>query len=132
MKHFLFIIMITFVAVSAHAADVGVSISVGQPGFYGSIDIGDFPRPELINPTPIIIGPPPRHVEYEPLYLVVPPGHAKHWSKHCSEYNACGRPVYFVSEKWYNDCYVPEYRARANKGHQKHKNGNQGHGKGHK
>jgi hypothetical protein len=26
----------------------------------------------------------------------VPPGHAKNWSKHCSRYNACAYPVYFV------------------------------------
>ena len=47
----------TFVmAAPAQAADVGVSISVNQPGFYGRVDIGD-QRPVLIyrkrslNPT---------------------------------------------------------------------------------
>jgi hypothetical protein len=97
-------------ATSVFAADVGVSITVGQPGFYGHIDIGDFPRPRLIYAEPRIIirggpgGP--------PMYLHVPPGHAKNWSKHCSRYNACGRPVYFVQESWYNDVYVPRYRER--------------------
>ena len=38
----------TFVmAAPAQAADVGVSISVNQPGFYGRVDIGD-QRPVLI------------------------------------------------------------------------------------
>jgi hypothetical protein len=32
--------MITLFTDSAQAADVGVSVSVGQPGFYGRIDIG--------------------------------------------------------------------------------------------
>ena len=39
-----------------------------------------------------------------------PPGHAKKWSKHCSAYNACNRPVYFVQDSWYNDTYAPHYR----------------------
>lgn len=94
----------------ATAADVGVSVSVGQPGFYGQINIGDFPRPQLIYPQPMIIQPGPRNVA--PLYLRVPPGHAKHWSKHCREYNACGQPVYFVQEGWYNNVYAPRYRER--------------------
>ena len=48
MKHFIFIVMATAIATSADAATLGVSISVGQPGFYGHIDVGDFPAPELI------------------------------------------------------------------------------------
>ena len=32
-------------AIPAFAADVGVSISVGQPGFYGQINIGNVPPP---------------------------------------------------------------------------------------
>ena len=96
----------------AFAADVGVSISVGQPGFYGRIDIGDVPRPVLINPQPVMIRPLPVGVVRQPLYLHVPPGHARHWRIHCHEYNACGEPVYFVDDRWYNDVYVPHYRER--------------------
>ena len=152
MKQLLFVIMILVAAVSAQAADVGVSISVGQPGFYGHIDIGDFPKPEVIYAKPVVIQPAPPHVVREPMYLRVPPGHAKKWRKHCSEYNACDRPVYFVKDKWYNDVYVPRYqeRERHGKGHgekhdgdrggppergEQHGNGNghghQGHGGGH-
>lgn len=93
------------------AADVGVSVSVGQPGFYGQIDIGNYPRPVLISPQPIVIQR-PVGVVYEPIYLHVPPGHAKRWGSYCGRYNACNRPVYFVQERWYNDVYVPEYRGR--------------------
>jgi len=99
---------IATVSSPASAADVGVSISVGQPGFYGQLNIGGYPQPQLLYPQPVIIQPAPRHAP--PLYLRVPPGHAKHWSKHCREYNACGRPVYFVQESWYNNVYVPRYR----------------------
>jgi hypothetical protein len=112
MKHILFIIMALTFAVSAQATDVGVSISVGQPGFYGQIDIGNFPRPQVIYPQPVVISPVPVGVTQAPLYLHVPPGHEKHWKKHCHKYNACGRPVYFVRNQWYDDVYVPEYQAR--------------------
>ncbi len=139
MKHFLLIIMMTVFAVSAYAADVGVSVSVGEPGFYGRIDIGNAPHPELIYPRPVVIRPAPGYVVEEPLYLHVPPGHEKHWSKHCKKYNACGRPVYFVRDKWYNNVYVPYHREHGkgyDKNHDKkhgnkHDNGDHGHGKGH-
>jgi hypothetical protein len=47
-----------------------------------------------------------------PIYLRVPPGYARHWSRHCHEYHACGVPVYFVQDRWYNEVYVPRYRER--------------------
>lgn len=111
MKRFLFVTALA-ATLPAFAADVGVSISVGQPGFYGHIDIGDFPRPVLVYPTPVVIEPVRVGVVRQPLYLHVPPGHARHWRKHCHEYNACGEPVYFVDDGWYNDVYVPHYRER--------------------
>lgn len=126
-------------AAPAFAGDVGVSISVGQPGFYGHIDIGSFPPPQLLYPKPLIIQRVPRGEPFEPIYLYVPPGHAKKWRKHCREYNACGRPVYFVEENWYNDVYVPSYRERGGDWNERRDNGRgrgrdkehgHGHGKG--
>jgi hypothetical protein len=102
------------------AADVGVSISVGEPGFYGRIDIGEFPRPVLVYPQPVIIRP-VAGIVYTPIYLHVPPGHAKDWGKHCGKYNACGERVFFVQDHWYNDVYVPQYKAKHGKGN--HSNG---------
>jgi hypothetical protein len=49
-------------------------------------------------------------MEREPIYLRVPPGHARHWAKHCREYNACGERVFFVQDDWYNREYVPRYQ----------------------
>lgn len=113
MKHFLVIIMVIAFAVSAEAADVGVSVSIGQPGFYGHIDIGNFPKPQVIYPKPVVIVPAPVGVAPPPpVYIHVPPGHEKKWKKHCHKYNACNRPVYFVRDQWYNNTYVPEYQAR--------------------
>lgn len=95
---------------AAYAADVGVSISVGQPGFYGQIDIGDFPQPQLVYGRPIAIE---RRDDYgPPIYLRVPPGHVKNWKNHCREYNACDRRVYFVQDSWYQREYVPRYQQR--------------------
>jgi hypothetical protein len=108
----------------AFAGDVGVSVTVGQPGFYGRIEIGGFPQPRLILPEPVIIE--RVHVAEPPLYLHVPPGHAKDWAKHCRHYDACGYRVYFVEDKWYDDVYVPAYRERHGGGHGKGKK--KGHG----
>src|SRR5262252_212045 len=111
MKRFL-CTMAALVAFSgtAIAADVGVSVSVGQPGFYGRIDIGSLPPPQLVYTEPILVRPVPMGVVGQPIYLHVPPGHAKNWHKHCAKYNACGQPVYFVQESWYNNVYVAHYR----------------------
>jgi hypothetical protein len=92
-------------------AQTNVSISVGQPGFYGRIDLGDAPRPALVYERPVIIQQSPRYVA-EPVYLRVPPGHRAHWSRFCGRYEACGRPVYFVTDEWYSRTYVPHYRER--------------------
>jgi hypothetical protein len=106
MKHLLFAAAMAAATVPVLAA-VGVSISVGEPGFYGRINLGDAPQPVLINPQPIIVQ--PMGVVGPPLYLHVPPGYEKHWHRHCREYNACGQPVYFVQDRWYNQVYVPHY-----------------------
>ena len=91
---------------AAWATDVGVSISVAQPGLYGRIDIGSVPAPPvLVYPRPVVIVPQP--VAQPPIYMHVPPGHAKDWGKHCEHYGACGYPVYFVSDGWYQTHYVP-------------------------
>jgi hypothetical protein len=91
----------------AAAADVGISVNVGHPGFYGRIDIGSFPPPPVIYEQPVIIAPAPVAVVQRPIYLRVPPGHAKNWSKHCGRYNACGQRTYFVQDDWYQRVYVP-------------------------
>lgn len=113
-------------AAPAIAADVGVSISIGQPGFYGQIDIGNVPQPQVVYAQPVVIQRSPQFVSAPPIYLHVPPGHEKHWRKHCAEYSACGRPVYFVRDDWYNNEYVPRYQhGDGDRG------GSHGHGRGH-
>jgi hypothetical protein len=106
------------------AVDVGVGVTIREPGVYGRIEIGSRPPPPVLYPQPVIIARPAVVVAEPPLYLYVPPGHAKKWGKHCHKYNACGRQVYFVKETWVHDEY---YRAHPGKGPPKH---SQGHGKG--
>jgi hypothetical protein len=101
-----------FTAVGAAApaiAQTNVSISVGQPNFFGRIDLGGYAPPPVYYTQPVIIE---RQVTYvgQPVYLRVPPGHRKHWNKHCREYNACGQQVLFVQDGWYNNTYAPRYR----------------------
>jgi hypothetical protein len=108
-------------------ADVSATVAVSQPGFYGQITIGDL-RPAVIFAEPVWIARPAKVVYVEPVYLRIPPGHEKNWGKHCGKYGACGRPVYFVREDWYQNTYVPHHRG---KGGDNHKGGGKDkHGKG--
>ena len=114
MKRFLIAAAVVATSVSlaapALASDVGVSISIGQPGFYGRIDIGGYPQPHVIYRQPIVIERVPMH--RPPIYLHVPHDHAKHWSNYCHTYNACGERVFFVKDSWYSREYVPRYQER--------------------
>lgn len=94
-------------AVSAQTR-VGVSIDIHQPGVYGRIDIGNYPQPVLVYPQPMVVMPVPMAVYRQPIYLYVPPGHQKHWGKHCARYNACSQPVYFVQDQWVRERYEYE------------------------
>jgi hypothetical protein len=104
--------------VQAQSISINAAIS-GQlaPGVYGQVVLGNHPpppvvyaQPMLVQPAPVIVGAPAP----EPIYLHVPPGHAKNWSKHCHEYHACDRPVYFVKSAEYEPGYRPQ------KGHGHH------------
>ena len=89
----------------AATPDLGVTVHITQPGVYGRIDLGRVPPPVVVYPQPIVVQPSPRVVTAppQPVYLWVPPGHQKHWGKHCGQYNACGVPVYFVEDRWYRE-----------------------------
>ena len=140
----------SILSTSALAADVGVSVSIGQPGFYGRLDIGGYPQPQVIYSQPRVVQ--RVYEEREPVYMRVPPGHAKNWRRYCHRYNACGERVYFVQDNWYSHEYAPRYqeqhhgqrddhrdergndhrdddhRGNDNRGNDKHGNGN-GNGK---
>jgi len=78
-----------------------VNATVGgelAPGVYGRINIGNAAPPPVIYAEPVVIQRPAVVVPRAPIYMYVPPGHAKNWGKHCGRYNACNQPVYFVQE----------------------------------
>ena len=132
MKKIICMVLFGACTAPAFAADVGVSVNIGQPGFYGQIEIGNTPQPRLVYAQPVVIQQSPQFVSAPPIYLHVRPGHEKHWKSHCSEYNACGRRVYFVRDDWYNKEYVPRYQHRGgehdNHGHDRGNDRNHGHG----
>jgi len=90
-------------AAQAQYANVVITGEV-QPGVYGRVEFGNAPPPPLVYAQPVFIHRDRRYVDH-PYYLHVPPGHAKHWDKHCHQYNACYRPVYFVRSAEYEPDY---------------------------
>jgi hypothetical protein len=110
--------MLALAAVPLAHAQVSISgVISGQvaPGVYGQVVIGGGPPPPVVYAQPVVAQPPPVFVgapPVEPIYLHVPPGHAKHWDKHCHEYNACNRPVYFVRSAEYDE---PKHHKHHNK-----------------
>jgi hypothetical protein len=73
------------------------------PGVYGRVEIGNAPPPPVVYEKPKVIVVPKSAPQAppQPIYLHVPPGHAKNWKKHCKKYDACGQPVYFVKSAEY-------------------------------
>jgi hypothetical protein len=126
MKRMLAVTLCALAAPPALAADVGVSVTISEPGVYGRIDIGRFPSPPVIVPQPVIIAPPGVVVApVQPIYMWVPYDHRKNWARYCAHYRACGYPVYFVRHDWYN---------REVRGHREFRGderGHEGRGRGH-
>ena len=110
MQRFLFFVVLTAAPLFALAGtNVGVAVGVGQPGYYGQIELGGMPAPALIYSNPVIIQAMPAGVVVAPVYLRVPPAHYSNWRRYCGYYHACGRPVYFVTDHWYRNTYVPHH-----------------------
>jgi len=126
MKRLLSLVATVLVAAPALAADVGVAIAIGDPNFYGHIVIGNAPPPVLVYRQPIVIV--QSQVVMTPIYLRVRAGHAQNWAQHCGQYNACGRPVYFVQDAYYQDVYAPHYHKHHGRGNGKGKGNKGGHG----
>ncbi len=109
----------------AEAQNVSVNaVITGEvvPGVYGQVVLGNRPpppvvyqQPMIVQPAPVVVGAPP----LQPIYLHVPPGHARNWRKHCHEYHACNRPVYFVRSAEYEPGFDRERWEREH-GHHEH------------
>jgi hypothetical protein len=66
-----------------------------RAGIYGRIEVEGAPPP-VIYEQPVIAGQTlvPRGVK--PVYLYVPPGQVRKWSRYCVKWDACEQPVLFV------------------------------------
>lgn len=93
-----------------------ISIEIAQPGVYGRVVVGDV-RPAVVYHEPIIVTPAHYAPVRRPIYLYVPPGHQRNWSRHCHRYQACGQPVYFVQESWVRKHHAQHRRHRAEHRH---------------
>lgn len=122
---------------TAQAQDVYLNGTVGgaiAPGVYGQITFGSRPPPPVLYAQPIWVQRGP--IAQPPLYLYVPPGHYKNWRRHCSRYNACGRPVYFVQVDERNRWWAPRpdqdrRGGRGERGERDERGDGPGHGRGH-
>jgi len=118
----------------AQAQNVSFNATISgevAPGVYGQVAVGNGPAPPVVYAQPVIAQPAPVVVgamPAEPIYLHVPPGHAKNWRKHCHEYHACERPVYFVKSAEYEPGYRPEHEHHE---HGHHDDDRDEHGHGH-
>jgi len=116
-------------ATCAEAQNVSVNaVITGQvvPGVYGQVVLGNAPPPPVVYQQPVVVQPPAVVVgapPVEPIYLHVPPGHARHWSKHCHEYHACNRPVYFVRSAEYEPGFDRERWEREHGHEHEHEHG---------
>jgi hypothetical protein len=128
MNRLLFAAALAATTGAALAGDNQGTTSIGQPDYYGLLDMINYQLPQLIYRNPLAIEQVPTY--RQPVYLRVPPGHAKNWRKHCGEYHACGEQVLFVQDDWYNREYVPRYQEqhsdRRNHYGNKHSNGHHG------
>jgi hypothetical protein len=109
MKKLLLAVAFAFASTSA-LAGVGISLNIGEPGYYGEVDVGGYSQPRTYSRSPrtVIRG----NEDNDPVYLRVPRGDRNQWSRHCEQYNACDRPTYFVDDNWYNKEYSPAYREK--------------------
>ncbi|HYF44372.1 MAG TPA: hypothetical protein VEA35_18255 [Ramlibacter sp.] len=93
------LLLLAGAAAAATSPQPYVNATTGGPlraGVYGRIEIRNAPPPPVIHPQPVTVAEPLGQPRQRPIYLYVPPGHARKWDRHCDKYQACATPVYFV------------------------------------
>lgn len=116
MRHLAFAALLGLPVLSVSALEIRLPPPppIVLPGLPGRVDVSRLPLPQVVLPSPVVIAPPPLPApprpgvvvapapRPQPVYLWVPPGHRQNWGKHCHRYKACGVPVYFVRDDWYD------------------------------
>lgn len=118
----LLVLSLSFIAcLPAVGSDLGINVILeGEvaPGIYGRVELGKDSHPDIYYREPMIIVRDSKYARAQPVYLHVPPGHAKKWDKHCHKYHACDRPVYFVRSAEYDEHYQHDDHDQDKKQHQ--------------
>ena len=83
-----------------------------DPSLYGKLDVSHLKKPQTIHRRPVVADSQARKSTKTPIYVHLAPGQEQHWASHCSLYAACNVPVYFVTEGWFMNVYLPEVGAR--------------------
>ena len=106
-----------------------INILLGQPNYYGGLEMQGYTNPLLYNTRPILIQPNSTN-NGQPVYLRVPSNQRQNWSRYCGQYNACNRQVNFVQDGWYNSVYAPRYRDLNNNQNRENRGDENGQGNG--
>ena len=99
----------------AQAQSVSINATISGevvPGVYGRVVIGNRPPPPVVYAQPVIAQPAPVVVAAHPWRRSIctfRPAMPATGDKHCHEYHACNRPVYFVRSAEYEPGYRPKH-----------------------
>jgi hypothetical protein len=83
-----------------------------DPGIYGRLDVSKFGHPSVIRREAVVANGAKHRTSSKPVYLHVAPGQEWHWQAYCRTYDACSVPVYFVTESWFVNVYLPAIGSR--------------------
>jgi hypothetical protein len=100
------------IAAMSVAAAAAAAVSDSDAGIYGQLDLAKFPKPKLTNSKPVIIEAIENKAASKPVYIHIAPGQEQHWRTLCKTYAACAAPVYFVTENWFLNVYLPAVGAQ--------------------
>ncbi len=98
-------------------AQTPLTLQLGQPGYFGPINLGNLAPPPVYSFRPVIVRPDAKRRDgwtqdaTRPVHLRVPMNQARDWGRYCGMYQACNVPVQFVRDDWYRDVYAPRVRA---------------------
>jgi 2',3'-cyclic-nucleotide 2'-phosphodiesterase (5'-nucleotidase family) len=83
-----------------------------DPGIYGRLDVSKFGHPPVIRREAVVANGAKHRTSSKAVYMHVAPGQEWHWQSYCRTYDACSVPVYFVTESWFVNVYLPAIGSR--------------------
>jgi hypothetical protein len=105
MKRFMGMAALAALTTASSGGGNYIAASANSP--HGTVDVRRFPRLDLVSPHPVIVRFMSAQMLARALYLHVPQAHRAEWAGYCHFYQACGHPVYFVTEQWFEHVYRP-------------------------